>query len=530
MKLLQASGFAGFESNWIARNRLAPLVAALVFSLNAYWAIAAPSAPLGAVLAPAQLQERPRLVFNDGENGISCDSYDVALGVPWPKGGPIWVDSAGQTRGDRAFALERVRPDDRRSLRKFDLTSLVGTWGQGSAPSDGVLLRLREGEDQHFHSRHVADIALRPQLILTLADGRRRFIEASASAALDCSTYRGQVRNPVMVAKRMGWIALRFELPDLQQEGGARLSKAELLLVRAQDRQQGPFLLEAFRLATPSGPTVVAPSPGIAARYPADQGIGADAEVFFADNFESKVPNARWDLGATTTAVLTGRDDKRSFQPLGDRALRVHIPRGAQLGLDWRYRFKKHHGVEPEEAYFRYYLWLAPDWLRASDGGKLPGFAGTYGRAAWGGRPWDGVLGWSMRGSYGIARSSAQPSTANVILGTYAYHSKSSLYGEGLGWIGSNFGGLISPGQWVCIEQRVKLNTPGKEDGLLQTWVDGRQVLFRQDLRLRDTSSIRIEEVWMNFFHGGTAAAPVDMHAYVDNLVIARQYIGLMSK
>ena len=80
--------------------------------------------------------------------------------------------------------------------------------------------------------------------------------------------------------------------------------------------------------------------------------------------------------------------------------------------------------------------------------------------------------------------------------------------------------------RWVCIEQYLRLNTPGQEDGVFKVWIDGRQALSEKGLRLRDLQGIRIEEVWFNVFHGGTAKAPADMHAYIDNVVIARRYIG----
>ena len=34
----------------------------------------------------------------------------------------------------------------------------------------------------------------------------------------------------------------------------------------------------------------------------------------------------------------------------------------------------------------------------------------------------------------------------------------------------------------------------------------------------------------MNFFHGGTESAPTSMHAYIDSIVVARRYIGPMSR
>jgi hypothetical protein len=35
-----------------------------------------------------------------------------------------------------------------------------------------------------------------------------------------------------------------------------------------------------------------------------------------------------------------------------------------------------------------------------------------------------------------------------------------------------------------------------------------------------------IQGFWLNWYHGGTAAAPRDMHFRMDSVVIARSYIG----
>lgn len=113
------------------------------------------------------------------------------------------------------------------------------------------------------------------------------------------------------------------------------------------------------------------------------------------------------------------------------------------------------------------------------------------------------------------------------MLGTYAYHSKATAtYGENMPWAIGGLAGLVEPDRWYVIEQHVKLNTLGKNDGVLEVWVDGQLALTRTDIRLRDRDGVRIEEVWLNFFHGGTASAPSDMHAYIDGVVIAKRYIG----
>jgi hypothetical protein len=53
-------------------------------------------------------------------------------------------------------------------------------------------------------------------------------------------------------------------------------------------------------------------------------------------------------------------------------------------------------------------------------------------------------------------------------------------------------------------------------------------LLERTGLRMRTVDSIKIENFWLNIFHGGTAVSPHDQRAYLDNVVIARRYIGLL--
>ena len=101
-------------------------------------------------------------------------------------------------------------------------------------------------------------------------------------------------------------------------------------------------------------------------------------------------------------------------------------------------------------------------------------------------------------------------------------------YGDGWGW---NMGptGLLENNRWYGIEQYVKLNDPGKENGVLKAWIDGVLVFEQTGIRFRDSPDLRIESLWMNVYHGGTARAPHDLTLYIDNVVLAREYIGPVS-
>jgi hypothetical protein len=268
---------------------------------------------------------------------------------------------------------------------------------------------------------------------------------------------------------------------------------------------------------------------GVAAAYPGDRGIDKDPAVLMATGFESMLWFSDWSFVRPELTFWTfASDAPHGFQPLDGRALRVTIPRGENLGLDVGYDFMAKTGSEPDEIYFRYYLRLANDWMPVVDGGKLPGISGTYGRAGWGGRKSDGKNGWSMRGSFARMPEPGNPLRDYVTLGTYAYHAATEdVWGDEWIWdVGLR--GLLVRNRWYCIEQYFRLNHVGANDAVMKAWVDGELAFERSDFRVRDIPEIKIEKVWMNVYHGGTAPASADMHLYIDNVVLARKYIGPM--
>src|SRR5918999_5322341 len=84
--------------------------------------------------------------------------------------------------------------------------------------------------------------------------------------------------------------------------------------------------------------------------------------------------------------------------------------------------------------------------------------------------------------------------------------------------------------RWYCLEQRVKMNTPGVRNGVLQGWIDGQLLLNRTDIRFRDSSTVggstKIQEMWWNIYQGGEWTADRNMSIHFDNAVIARNRVG----
>ncbi len=268
---------------------------------------------------------------------------------------------------------------------------------------------------------------------------------------------------------------------------------------------------------------------GLAARYPQDKGLEKDPEVVLSTGFDNYFWNWDWSAIAEKPATFEPVNEapQLKFEPLVDKALKVAIPKGSHRGLNMVYLFKKELGEEPEEIYFRYYLRFADDWNPTLDGGKLHGIAGTYDRAGWGGRRSDGRNGWSARRSFGrIIEDPDNPFHGNTSIGTYAYYANMpGKYGNHWWWSRDALG-VLEKNRWYSIEQYVKLNTPGQDDGAMRVWIDGLQAMERINIRHREIDTLKIDRIWMNVYHGGTSVSPHLQHLFIDNVVVARRYVG----
>jgi len=100
-----------------------------------------------------------------------------------------------------------------------------------------------------------------------------------------------------------------------------------------------------------------------------------------------------------------------------------------------------------------------------------------------------------------------------------------------LRWLGNRptakfpFSNPSEAGWWVCVEARVKLNTPGERDGLMQLWIDGRLEAERSGLDWRGRydkhglNAVFLESYWND-------GSPVDQTRWLDEFVISTRPIG----
>lgn len=458
--------------------------------------------------------------LSDARHGMSCEYYHAGVRLGWMKQGGDWLDAMDKPYGNNPYAVKTISETSPVRTVEWNITDLVRKWDDGSGTVGGMYLRqlANPGSSVKFMSREVKEMSFHPRLIINWSDGTRSDLHPSADATMTCSSRKGKGEKGYF---EVGNARSAIVVFPFDAKKGALVSDARLILRKA--KQYGsPSEIGIFRLGSPSAQAKPAEQ-GLAAGFHADAAIASHPSVVFATGFESRDWQDEWSTDKPQIgAERVSRDQRNLLKPLSGQALKVTIEKGKKTGLNLLYRFREKTGSEPDAIYFRYYLRLGDNW-KPRVSGKLPGLAGTYNHGGWGGRRSDGTNGWSARGRYSVSSTLAKGEYA---LGSYVYHAgMSKKYGSGWGW---NLGptGVIKKNQWYSIEQYVKLNSPGRHNGELKAWLDGVPVFERKDLRFRDTDDLRIETLWMNVYHGGTKKAPQDISVYIDNVVIAHDYIG----
>ncbi len=174
----------------------------------------------------------------------------------------------------------------------------------------------------------------------------------------------------------------------------------------------------------------------------------------------------------------------------GNHVQKVLIPKssfGPVAGAQWKFPF-----TPADECFLSYKVKFEKgfDFVK---GGKLPGLAGGVGNCA--GNIPNGYDGWSARMMFWESGK----------LSFYLYFPKqSSKWGERL-YLKDQSGDTIriEADKWHTITQHIKLNTPGKEDGILQGWFDGKEAFFNDSILYRKDEKLKIDQIFYSVFMGG---------------------------
>ncbi|KAA3639348.1 MAG: S-layer homology domain-containing protein [Armatimonadetes bacterium] len=236
--------------------------------------------------------------------------------------------------------------------------------------------------------------------------------------------------------------------------------------------------------------------------------------TYIDEEFESVI----WDDGAAWWNWLAGDYiSKTQIAGVAGNGTRITMKPGEHSAAMLNYQFSRDGYSDPSEAWFRY--WLRFDDF-PEDTGKLPGFMALYsdsGRA--GVRPSESKPGWSARVLFGPGAGGQ-----SVKLGYYLYWlNQQTTAGDKVWWSQE-----IPLNEWACVEGRVSMNTPGQPDGELDAWINGDEVLHRNDILYRTGSqgTVRIRDFMFTVLYGGPTTPARDTSVSFDGLQVAGHRVG----
>ncbi len=211
----------------------------------------------------------------------------------------------------------------------------------------------------------------------------------------------------------------------------------------------------------------------------------------------------KWQMGRNLVSVVEG-DEAYS-----GKSLKLRYPKGISSckGRKRCIFWPVNLGVKLEKLYYGYRFKLDKDFDFIK-GGKLPGISG--GKANAGGRVPSGKDGWSVRMMWNDEGRLVQ----------YVYHpDQPGKYGDVMFFDDNKK--PIERGLWHTIQTLVVLNTPGKKNGRIVTWLDGKKVLEKNGMRFRDVKGLKINRFQFVSFYGGYGpdwAPQKDEFSYIDDV------------
>lgn len=275
---------------------------------------------------------------------------------------------------------------------------------------------------------------------------------------------------------------------------------------------------------------------GIAARYPGDAGIYSDSAVIFSDDFESYinasdlVNSGKWSKYYHTSNTKISNSPGSSYA--GAKALEFTLPQTVSEVANAVVRTLPN---KQEVLFVRAHTKFEDGFSGTTEGHNGIRISGGY--RGPGNIP-NGRDFFLYVVENSVYYGEAYPGPTHV----YAYHPEQRgqwgdhFYPSGkvlpidsqLGNFGPTF--VARPDftprtdRWYSYELMVKLNTPGQRDGRVAVWIDGVIVADFPNLRMRDTTDLKIDEVQLEL-HAKNNPSRADRKWY-DNLVVATSYIG----
>lgn len=291
-------------------------------------------------------------------------------------------------------------------------------------------------------------------------------------------------------------------------------------------------LAGASNAAPPMLPTGDA---GIAGRYVGDANIKNDPAVLFFDGFDSYTSNSQltssgsWNNFFQNSNILLDTSQYTG----GAKSLRIRMP---SAGSEVSNAVVKTITPSRDTLFLRAYTKFSANYAGQSSAHNGLRISANYTGPGTKPNGTNFMLVELQQVNYG----EGEPGKTHV----YVYHpEQNDNYGENWypsgrttngdgpdGKFGPDFiarAETIPPrGQWICFELMVQLNTVGQRDGRIAVWQDGILIADWQNVRFRDSTSVKLNEIQLE--NGGQRSTQINDKWY-DNVVLATSYIGPIS-
>ncbi len=234
-------------------------------------------------------------------------------------------------------------------------------------------------------------------------------------------------------------------------------------------------------------------------------------EAFTRDKWEKEgFRPSDWDNGLEERTKITN-DEAAS----GESSLEVTYPKGKYGSQDTGAQVELN--IKPSQEYYSSYKIKFGDgfsWGSEKKGGKLPGLTG--GDRCGDDFVCDGTDGFGTRYMW---RDEGYPE-----LYLYSAEQKNKKYGDDIPFMSGDQQFQFETGKWYTITEHVKLNSsPTSDDGMIEIWVDGEQVLDLKNISFVTDNQL-IDTYYFSTFHGGHDAdwqPTVTSKAYFDDIKIS---------
>ena len=480
-------------------------------------------------------------------------------------------------QSDITPAYAQLAVDKASGYKQWSLTQMVQEWTNDPSSNFGVLLNSDASKYKdryrYFASTKNGNTSLRPYLRVRFSNtggsvptpgGDTSAPTVSMASPSSGATLSGKsVSVSASATDNVAVVGVQFKL-DGSNLGSEVVSSPYATTWDTTSAANGSHTITAVArdaagnvktsspiTVTVSNTTTAPPSTGggggtgISSRYPGDAGIENDSSVIFTEQFEE----------GTIASVIPRWGDAKN--PEGMR-FTTDVPPGSPpghaLSIPWvgggvnngGHLYKAFPNGLPDTIYVRYYMKYPTSGNYHHAGMQLGGF-----------NPWsawpDPNAGSKPNGSDRFIAAAEQ----NNITHAYEYYDYwMNMHPDGNGSYWGNF--LLNnpsiqanPGQWVCLEQMVKMNNPVSAwNGEHALWINGQKVShlgqgfpngnwyggrFTQDpsgqpfegFQWRSSDALKLNWIWLQNYAPDDPAG-FSSQVLFDHVVVATSYIGCL--